>query len=41
MAGGASSVPQIFVDGTHIGDCDGIHRLDAQGKLDALLGIGA
>jgi glutaredoxin 3 len=41
MAGGSRSVPQIFVDGAHIGDCDGIHRLDDDGKLDALLGIGA
>lgn len=41
MAGGASSVPQIFVDGEHIGDCDGIHALDAKGALDMLLGIGA
>ncbi len=41
MAGGASSVPQIFVDGKHIGDCDGIHRMDDQGKLDKALGIGA
>lgn len=40
MAGGATSVPQIFVDGEHIGDCDGIHALDAKGKLDPLLGIG-
>lgn len=38
---GASSVPQIFVDGKHVGDCDGIHALNAQGKLDALLGINA
>ncbi|MEK9672491.1 MAG: glutaredoxin 3 [Rhodospirillaceae bacterium] len=38
--GGARSVPQIFADGEHIGDCDGIHRLDSEGKLDALLGIG-
>lgn len=37
---GATSVPQIFADGEHIGDCEGIHRLDAEGKLDALLGIG-
>ncbi len=36
---GASSVPQIFVDGRHIGDCDGIHALDREGKLDALLGL--
>ena len=39
MAGGATSVPQIFVDGLHIGDSDGIQQLDAQGKLDAALGI--
>ncbi len=37
---GSSSVPQVFVDDRHIGDCDGIHALDAQGKLDELLGIG-
>lgn len=36
---GSSSVPQIFVDGTHIGDCDGIHDLDSQGRLDELLGL--
>ncbi len=40
MAGGATSVPQIFVDGAHIGDCDGIHTLDGKGKLDPLLGLG-
>ena len=39
MAGGSRSVPQIFVDGEHIGDCDGIHALDAKGALDFLLGI--
>lgn len=36
---GSRSVPQVFVDGAHIGDCDGIHRLDADGKLDPLLGL--
>ncbi len=36
---GSTSVPQIFVDGTHIGDCDGIHMLDQQGKLDQKLGL--
>ena len=25
--------PQIFVDDTHIGDCDYIHELDNKGKL--------
>ncbi len=34
---GKRSVPQIFVNGTHIGGCDDIHALDSQGKLDALL----
>jgi len=37
---GATSVPQIFADGVHIGDCDGIHALDARGELDAKLGLG-
>ncbi len=40
MAGGATSVPQVFVDGHHIGDCEGIHALDARGELDGALGIG-
>ncbi len=42
MAGraGSRSVPQVFVDGEHIGDCDGIHSLDAKGALDVMLGIG-
>ena len=36
---GSRSVPQIFVGGQHIGDCDGIYRLEQQGKLDQKLGI--
>ena len=36
---GRRSVPQIFIDDTHIGGCDELHDLDAQGKLDVLLGI--
>ncbi len=39
MAGGATSVPQVFVDGDHIGDCDGIHAMDARGELDNVLGL--
>ena len=39
MAGGATSVPQIFVDGKHIGDCDGIHAMDARGQLDPAIGL--
>jgi glutaredoxin 3 len=37
---GSHTVPQIFVDGKHIGDCDKIHELDAAGQLDAMLGLG-
>ena len=36
---GARTVPQIFVDETHIGDCDYIHELDNKGELDKILGI--
>ena len=39
-AGGRSTVPQIFIDGEHIGGCDDMMALDRQGKLDAKLGIG-
>jgi glutaredoxin 3 len=37
MSGGRMTVPQIFVDGSHIGDCDDIYALDKTGKLDPLL----
>jgi glutaredoxin 3 len=40
-AQGRSTVPQIFIDGKSVGGCDDIHALDAAGKLDPLLGIGA
>ena len=36
-AGGRSTVPQIFVGETHVGGCDELYDLDADGKLDALL----
>jgi len=39
MANGARSVPQIFVDNVHIGDCDKIYKLDHEKKLDKLLGL--
>jgi len=38
-AGGASTVPQIFADGRHLGDSDFIHALEAEGRLDAALGL--
>jgi len=39
-AGGRTSVPQIFIDGRHVGGCDDLHALDEAGKLDELLGVG-
>lgn len=36
-AGGRMTVPQIFVDGRHIGGCDELMALEQQGKLDELL----
>ena len=36
-AGGRSTVPQIFIGEKHVGGCDDLHDLDADGKLDALL----
>jgi glutaredoxin 3 len=36
-ANGRRSVPQIFINDHHVGGCDDIHALEAQGKLDALL----
>lgn len=34
---GRRTVPQIFINGTHIGGCDDMHELDDKGKLDPLL----
>ena len=36
-AGGARTVPQIFVGETHVGGCDDLYALDRSGKLDPLL----
>ncbi len=36
-AGGQRTVPQIFINGEHIGGCDDLYALDQQGKLDGLL----
>ena len=36
-AGGRTTVPQIFIDGRHIGGCDELYALDEAGKLDPLL----
>jgi glutaredoxin 3 len=34
---GRTSVPQVFIDGQHIGGCDDLVALDRAGKLDSLL----
>ena len=36
-ANGSRTVPQIFIDGTHIGGCDDLYALEQAGKLDGLL----
>ncbi|KQZ77053.1 glutaredoxin [Sphingopyxis sp. Root214] len=38
-AGGARTVPQIFIDGKHVGGSDDLAALDARGGLDPLLGL--
>ncbi|HVA35246.1 MAG TPA: glutaredoxin 3 [Stellaceae bacterium] len=40
-AGGRRTVPQVFIDGQHIGGSDELAALDRDGKLDPLLGIDA
>jgi glutaredoxin 3 len=37
-AQGRTSVPQIFIDGQHVGGSDELAALDRAGKLDPLLG---
>lgn len=36
-ANGRQTVPQIFINDKHIGGCDDLYALDAEGKLDNLL----
>ncbi|MFT4793602.1 MAG: glutaredoxin 3 [Paracoccaceae bacterium] len=36
-AEGGRSVPQIFINGDHIGGCDELQALERAGKLDLLL----
>ena len=37
-SGGRTTVPQIFIDQTHIGGCDELMALDRDGKLVTMLG---
>ena len=38
---GRRSVPQIFIGDKHVGGCDDLYALDADGGLDPLLNSGA
>lgn len=40
-ANGRKSVPQIFINGVHIGGCDELHALDGAGNLDPMLSVAA
>ena len=33
-SGGRHSVPQIFIDDQHVGGCDDLYALEADGRLD-------
>lgn len=36
-SGGRKTVPQIFIGDHHIGGCDDLYALEADGKLDQML----
>jgi glutaredoxin 3 len=36
-AGGRRTVPQIWIDGRHVGGCDDLYELERRGELDSLL----
>jgi glutaredoxin 3 len=36
-SGGRTTMPQVFIDGAHIGGCDDLVALDRAGELDPLL----
>ena len=38
-ANGRTSVPQIFIDGQHVGGCDDLVDLENSGQLDRLLQV--
>jgi glutaredoxin 3 len=37
QSNGRRTVPQIFIDGTHVGGCDDLYALEREGRLDPLL----
>lgn len=40
-ANGGRTVPQIFIDDRHVGGCNELYALEADGKLDSMLGSAA
>lgn len=36
-SGGRTTVPQIFIDGRHVGGCNDLIELEREGRLDQLL----
>ncbi len=40
-AGGRVTVPQVFIDGAHVGGCDDLYALADRGGLDAIAESGA
>lgn len=36
-AGGRQTVPQIFINGEHVGGCDDLYSLETAGELDPML----
>ncbi|QDP20127.1 glutaredoxin 3 [Sphingomonas xanthus] len=36
-SGGRTTVPQIFINGRHVGGCDDVMELEQMGKLDEAL----
>ncbi|WP_429912552.1 glutaredoxin 3 [Glycocaulis sp.] len=38
---GRNTFPQIFIGETHVGGCDDLFALEAEGRLDSLLKAGA
>ena len=38
-SGGLRTVPQIFIEDYHVGGCDDLYALDAEDKLNDLLGL--
>jgi glutaredoxin 3 len=39
-SGGRTTVPQIFIDGSHVGGSDDLATLEREGRLDPMLAAG-